>query len=51
MKWGGGMHYKLTYEITEEVIKKVTDVMLQMYEEHKDDDFFVNSIEKNNNKQ
>ena len=45
------MHYKLTCEITDEVIEKVTDVMIQIYEDHKDDEFFVNAIENDNDKQ
>ena len=45
------MHYKLHYELTEDVLKNFTEVMLQMYEEHKDDEFFVKQIEKDKDKQ
>lgn len=41
------MHYKLYCEVTEEAIKNFTEVMIQMYEEHKNDEFFLKEIEKN----
>ena len=39
------MHYKLHYQINEEVINNITKVMIEMYEEHKDDEFFVKALE------
>ena len=45
------MYYKLHYELTKEVIDKFTDVMLQMYDEHKDDDFFLKAIEEEKEKE
>lgn len=35
------MNFEWEYEVTAEVSKKVTTVLLSMYEKHKDDEIFL----------